>query len=205
MYVASPMSHSHRSPIREHSRSTTAGRAALHKRYERALVLGFTAALLASHAYGQPGRSIATVVAERLALMPEVAKVKWNAQRPVEDLEREQALVEATLANVDPVLRPRAERAIRAQIDASKMVQTTLFEQWRAHGQGPFARVRDLDTALRPAIGRLTVELIDKLDSACDTSAPPMVAPPRMHDAAFRVALAGIDCTEPASRRADGS
>ena len=138
--------------------------------------------------------AIAPIVAARLALMPEVAKAKWNARRPVEDLAREAQLIATLTADVPETSRARAERAIRAQIEASKQVQKDLFAQWNAHKQEPFRRVRDLDAELRPAIGRLTSRLIEAIVNGCETDTPTEDPVARRHRSAFETALRGVEC-----------
>src|SRR5262249_49339801 len=99
---------------------------------------------------------------QRLLLMHEVARWKWNHDRPVADEQREQEL----LADVEE----RAERSgfdagraralMAAQIDAGKLIQEANFTRWREQGRGKFADVRDLHTDLRPAIDQLTTDLL---------------------------------------------
>lgn len=108
------------------------------------------------------------VIAERLAVMPDVARHKWNNELPVEDLEREEIVLERTIekaveAGVDDKL---AGRFISHQMMASKQVQASLFVVWRAAGRGKFDGVPDLQQTLRPQIVSLTDRLIDALKAA---------------------------------------
>lgn len=154
----------------------------------------YTTAIGAADIGAAERTAVAPIVAERLALMPEVAKVKWNAKRPVEDLAREAELIASTTADLSDAVRPRAERAIRAQINASKQVQKALFAQWNAHQQGVFRDVRDLDGDLRPQIALLTTRLIDAVVSGCETKTPTDEPIARRHQRAFETALRGIEC-----------
>ena len=70
-------------------------------------------------------------VADRLALMPEVAKYKWLNDLPIERPEREAELIEQIGERVEASLRAAAERAVRAQIEASKAMQRRLFAGWQ--------------------------------------------------------------------------
>ena len=46
--------------------------------------------LIESNAEPKPNyRPIEIIILDRLNLMPEVAKIKWNKKLPIEDLERE--------------------------------------------------------------------------------------------------------------------
>ncbi len=90
----------------------------------------------------------------RLALMPAVAQSKFHQQRPISDRAREAELVEQfrKLAMNRGIHPEFAERVIRAQIDASKRVQTELYEEWKAHPPPEDTHLRDLVQDLRPAI-----------------------------------------------------
>jgi chorismate mutase-like protein len=110
-------------------------------------------------------RQLLTLIDERLALMPEVARYKWNSSAAIEDLPREQALLESVRGqalqrglNADTVTAFFA-----AQIEASKVVQRELFSTWQAAGQGKFAQVVDLGTQIRPRLDQLNPSLLDAL------------------------------------------
>lgn len=104
---------------------------------------------------------------QRLDLMHEVAKVKWNAKRPIRDVEREKALLQ------DVVERGRAigldqefTRAFfTAQIDAATLIQESDFQQWQDQKQPLFADVTTLP-ALRQKIDRINSDLLAILPSA---------------------------------------
>jgi chorismate mutase len=108
------------------------------------------------------------LIGERLALAPDVARVKWNTHAPIEDVSRERAIT-------DGVARRGAEygldsaiagRFFLAQIEASKTVQTALHAEWRRAGQPPFADVRDLEQDIRPMLDRLTPMMLRALVDA---------------------------------------
>jgi chorismate mutase-like protein len=87
---------------------------------------------------------------------------KWNAGLPVEDPNREAAVLEKSLAMaVEGGLDPKiAARVLRAQIEAAKIVQGGLFEQWRKAAKSKFAEAPSLTAILRPEVTRLSRELI---------------------------------------------
>src|SRR4051794_38404992 len=98
---------------------------------------------------------------ERLALMHDVARTKWNAQRPVGDPEREQELLQAMEAKgkehgLDPTF---TGAFFAAQIAAARSIQEADFQRWHADNHGPFEDVPAL-TTLRQRIDSLNSELI---------------------------------------------
>lgn len=99
---------------------------------------------------------------ERLALMHDVARWKWNAKKPSADPQREQAFLKAIQKRcaehgVDPAL---ARTFFTAQIEAAKLMQEDDFRAWQAAGQGPFVAVADLATVVRPKIDALSERLV---------------------------------------------
>jgi chorismate mutase len=101
----------------------------------------------------------------RLLLMHDVARWKWNRQRPVADAERERASLEAVDAeaaryDLDPDF---ARTFFRAQIEAAKLVQQADFDRWREEKRGPFANVADLVKELRPRIDGANDHLLKRL------------------------------------------
>ena len=107
------------------------------------------------------------LMGDRLALMHDVARTKWNANRPVGDPEREQALLrEMEKEGREHGLDSELTRAFfAAQIAAARRVQETALARWRAEGRGPFAGVPDL-AALRRRIDGLNRDLLGALAEA---------------------------------------
>lgn len=105
------------------------------------------------------------LMAARLALMPDVARHKWNQHAAIEDLPREQKIIgslqEQALALGVPATW--AETFFRAQIEAAKQIQREHFALWQANQQGKFAEVPDLDTVIRPQLDELTKQLLRQL------------------------------------------
>ncbi|HUY87891.1 MAG TPA: gamma subclass chorismate mutase AroQ [Pirellulales bacterium] len=99
---------------------------------------------------------------ERLLVMHDVARWKWNAKRPIADPQREQALLaELGRRGADYGLAPAEVRSfMRAQIEAGKLVQEADWRQWEAEGRETFADAPDLQAELRPKIDRLSEQLL---------------------------------------------
>lgn len=111
--------------------------------------------------------ALVDVLTRRLALAVDIARTKWNTKAPIEDLAREAQAIDAvgqaaTVAGVDAAT---ARRVLQAQIEAGKIVQRSLHEQWTVAGQPPFESVQDLVTGLRPQLDEITVQLVTALRS----------------------------------------
>ncbi len=101
----------------------------------------------------------------RLLLARDVARAKWNTKAPIEDLPREQRIIDGLGQRARAVGLPSAwvESFFRAQIEASKTVQRGLFAQWTSAKAGPFEGAPDLAKDLRPALDELTGKLLNAL------------------------------------------
>ena len=119
---------------------------------------------------GERLQRLREVMTERLVIMEQVARYKWNAGLPVEDPDREAAILKKTLAMaVGGGLNPEfATRVVRAQIEAAKIVQDVLFDHWRLAAVGKLAEAPSLTATLRPEVSRLSNELIAALIAAED-------------------------------------
>jgi chorismate mutase len=113
---------------------------------------------------------------QRLELMHDVARCKWNAGQPILDAERERALLQSVVAHGrDQGLDPEQVRAFFAgQMAAARLVQEANFERWRADQQAAFADTASL-AALRQRIDALNRALIDALAEARPGLARPSV------------------------------
>jgi chorismate mutase len=100
---------------------------------------------------------------ERLLLMHDVARWKWNTKKPISDPEREQALLaELQRRGAEHGLTPDEVRTfMRAQIEAGKLIQQADWRQWEAERREAFADAPDLQTELRPKIDRLSERLLE--------------------------------------------
>lgn len=126
----------------------------------RARVL--TAALLLAWSAAAAGATddLYGLLRERLALMPSVAAYKWHAGLPVEDADREQAVVaDAVLEGLRVAMTLQSsQRLLEAQIAAAKDVQQHWFDAWRA-GE-PVAAAEDLALTLRPRLSDLSARIV---------------------------------------------
>lgn len=111
-----------------------------------------------------PLTNLIALTSQRLALAEPVARWKWARHEPITDEPRETALLasvdkKARATGLDPAF---AQQFFRDQIDASKLVQNALFENWRA-SRPPEGAPPDLATDTRPKLDRLTQSLIAAL------------------------------------------
>lgn len=108
---------------------------------------------------------LAWLMCERLALMPDVARYKWNHRLPINDPQREAELLERLVEQAKSLEVPveAARRFLQAQMDAAKIVQQAYFERWERENAPMFEDVPDLQTDLRPRIGRMTDALLHAL------------------------------------------
>ena len=101
---------------------------------------------------------------QRLALMHEVARWKWNVDKPITDPERERELLRTVVERgrgkgLDPEL---VHSFFAAQMEAARLVQQVDFDRWKAKKQRTFADTTSL-AVLRQRIDDLNRELIDAL------------------------------------------
>jgi chorismate mutase-like protein len=146
--------------------------------------------------------TLSQIIAARLGQMGGVAQYKWNHGLPVTDPDRETAVIERTVAAAKAIglEEAYATQVVAAQMRAAKLIQNALFEEWRAAEQGAFAQVPDLNAELRPAIGKLTRELLETLVTLapslarCQLPAGLRSTPPSLHHFgdAWHVAVFGL-------------
>jgi chorismate mutase len=103
-------------------------------------------------------------VSDRLATADTVPASKWNSHGAVEDPAREQVVLDAAAAGakargLDPAL---VAKVFRDQIQASKVVQYGLLEDWTAEPAGAPAAAPDL-ASIRPVLDGVTPRLLDAL------------------------------------------
>jgi chorismate mutase len=103
--------------------------------------------------------------AERLLLADKVAAAKYGTDKPIDDPARErQILGDVAARAVGLGLDPDAVTAVfRDQIEANKLVQRGLYARWEAHPEERPAERPDLNTEVRPALDRITTELLTAL------------------------------------------
>ncbi len=126
------------------------------------LIIALSATLAAC---ASPGAEVRTAIAERLALMDDVARYKWNEELPITDEVRESQLLMDLTATAESLGLERefAQRVLRAQMAAARLQQEWLIATWRAQDRGPFDDVPDLGLMQRPAITIATTRLLTTL------------------------------------------
>jgi chorismate mutase len=102
---------------------------------------------------------------QRLLLMHDVARWKWNSKKPIADPAREHAFLEdiaerARRADLDPAW---TRSFFAAQIEAAKLIQEADFRTWTAEQRGPFPDAADLSKSLRPRIDEVSHDLLGAL------------------------------------------
>lgn len=133
---------------------------------------------------------------QRLLLMHDVARWKWNEAKPITDPDREQQL----LAELEQrgltygLGRPRTRSFMAAQIEAGKLIQEGDFARWQEQEQGKFANVADLNTELRPLIDKLSDRMLAQLAQVTQLSDREQAALPIKQRA--RVVLRSEDIDE---------
>jgi chorismate mutase len=105
--------------------------------------------------------NLVALASQRLALAVPVAQWKWANHQPITDAPREAELLadveqRARAAGIDPAF---AHAFFEDQVEASKQVQTALFDKWRT-SKPPEGPAPDLATSTRPALDRLTRSMI---------------------------------------------
>jgi chorismate mutase len=160
-------------------------------------ILGFLLLSLCGCAAINPHQTaldtLLTLIEQRLVLANDVARSKWNSGAAVEDLPRENEIVEAIGrdAGLHGLDAGFAKSFFRAQIEASKLAQNARLAQWRAARQPPFADAPDLQRDIRPRLDRLTPLMLDALSR----SLPALHAP----DAALRLQARAGDAAHAAA------
>jgi chorismate mutase-like protein len=108
---------------------------------------------------------LAALIDERLALVTEVARYKWNTGAAIEDPPREQALMASLREQAVPMGLPpaRVDAFFLAQIEAAKQLQHDLHARWKREGRGKFTGIADLATSIRPGIDTITATMLQTL------------------------------------------
>src|SRR5258708_1676609 len=79
--------------------------------------------------------TLAGLVIQRLDLAGDVAAIKYDAGRPIEDSGREQEILESVPRALEgfPDRQEAALQFARDQIEANKVIQRELRQRWYAH------------------------------------------------------------------------
>lgn len=109
----------------------------------------------------------------RLAIGEQVALAKWDSGMPVEDAAREaQVLASATKAGESRGLDPAwVSNFFKAQIEANKLLQSSLLAEWRRLGKAPDHTPVSLARAIRPELDKVDAALIAELTEAAEIRA----------------------------------
>jgi len=118
-----------------------------------------------------PVDRLLTLMNERLSYMDDVARNKWNSGAAIEDLPREAQIIAdiGVQAASYGLSADIAQDFLRAQIEASKIIQHKRFAQWKQANQPPFTNAPDLRNSIRPALDRLTPLMMRALAQALPT------------------------------------
>lgn len=104
-------------------------------------------------------------IEQRLNIADQVALSKWDSHKAVEDRAREReviagAVIKATQYKLEPAF---VEQFFAAQIEANKLVQYGLLNDWRVAGQAPDSPWPDLVGQIRPQLDKLQTTLMEQL------------------------------------------
>ena len=105
-----------------------------------------------------------SLMEQRLILMHEVARWKWQAKQPITDPVREQALLARVVAQGQRLGLPTqwVRSFFVAQMDAGKRIQQADFEQWQANPSIKPSSIKDL-ALIRHDIDDLNTRLLKSL------------------------------------------
>jgi chorismate mutase-like protein len=174
---------------------------ALDSAFSRRLLLAGAAALILTRSTAAPlaGKdrlmTLVGLMRQRLDLMVEVARSKWNTGTSVEDLAREKSLADdvAGLAPRYGLNRLLAATFFRAQIEAAKLVESAFIARWTLAHAKAFADAADQRAVIRPKIDRLTEELLAALAAVAPAlkrdDAERIVEAARLPDAVMALAM----------------
>ncbi len=122
------------------------------------------------HAAEPPLRELYRLVDERLELMKAVALYKRAHQLPVEDLKREQAIIDRVASDAGQLdLDPTTTQAFfQAQMEAGKQLQHGWLQRWQQQPpQG--LEVVDLAKEIRPRLDQINSRMLVALKAALPT------------------------------------
>lgn len=105
------------------------------------------------------------VMAKRLSIMKDVALYKWHNHLQVEDLYREERILERTTEKAISLgLQPASSRNFfQMQMDAAKAIQIAWHEKWRKMDNLQLPEGPNLKTEIRPSLNSLGEEIMHLL------------------------------------------
>jgi len=101
---------------------------------------------------------------QRLELMTDVAKTKWNAKAPIADADREREQLTGLVKQGSALglKKETVEAFFRAQFAAARRLQELHHQTWAKSGQQAFAQSKSLND-LRGGIDQVNLELLNAL------------------------------------------
>ncbi len=131
--------------------------------------------LTLSHADAEKIDNILRLIDQRLGVARQVAMSKWNSGIPIDDPVREAQILrrvqqQAIALNLDSAW---VANFFQAQIDANKLYQHHLHDQWRQSQHPPFAQAPDLVLEVRPILDALQTKLLTALSDLKNLSPSP--------------------------------
>ena len=111
---------------------------------------------------------IGQLMDQRLALMTDVARHKWQCKTAIEDSVREQSIIDSRQREAAAQGLPArwAEAFFRAQIEAGKQLQREQFVLWERADSAPAGNALDLKTIIRPRLDKIDAQLLGALAMA---------------------------------------
>lgn len=143
-------------------------------------------------------RLLRSLIDQRLALMPAVARFTWHNGYEIDDPSREKEIIRRFALRAQKVGLPDdwARTFMDAQIEAGKMVQCECFGRWRGVGVVPGAQ-----GAGRASEIRMRVDAIDSaLARAIAKAWPTLCAPEKQEE--VRAAMSALESAYLSSRAA---
>lgn len=112
--------------------------------------------------------NLGTLLNQRLSFMKSVAIYKWHQDLPIEDLDREQVVLNlAARAGLKYGIIPETSRVFfQTQIDAAKEIQNFWFVQWKDNPETVPENAADLVRSIRPRLIDLSEEITVALANA---------------------------------------
>ena len=109
--------------------------------------------------------AVTELLTQRLLLADKVAAAKYGTDTPIDDPAREAQILDDVRARAAVLeLDPDAVAAVfRDQIEANKLVQRGLYARWDAHPDERPTERPDLAKEVRPALDRITTQLLTAL------------------------------------------
>ncbi|WP_394834774.1 chorismate mutase [Pendulispora rubella] len=122
--------------------------------------------------------SLASLASERLGVADRVAASKWGTDKPIDDPPREKQVLDdmAKRASEMGVDSEAVQRIFRDQIEANKLVQRGLHQQWAAAPATAPTTRPDLAKEVRPALDRIGGDLLTAIRDAQPVLTSPQCA-----------------------------